>query len=235
MRGTATSGHISPEVGIVIPTHNAAAALAALLPTLTSDVLTLDIVVSDAGSSDCTIDVASRFGARVIDVEGGRGAQLRAGTHAVLGDWILLLHADCRLPPGWDTLLAGFIDWPFAEDRAGFFRFALDDGAPEAQRLQRMVAWRCRSFGLPYGDQGLFISRSLLEQLGGVPPLPLMEDVALVRAIGKKRLISFDADLVTSAEKFRKAGYLRRSAWNLLCLALYLGGVPPRWIRKLYG
>ncbi len=222
-------------VSIVIPTRNVADVLDALLGQLISDRLNLDIIVSDGGSSDATVDIAARHQARVTTAEGGRGPQLRAGVEQALGDWILLLHADSILPVEWDRAIKDFIAEPQNAERAACFRFALDDASPAARRLERMVAWRCRVLGLAYGDQGLLIAHPFLDQLGGVSDLPLMEDVALVRKIGRARLTLLDQTLVTSAEKFRRDGYLRRSARNLFCLCLYFCRVPMSIIRRCYG
>lgn len=224
-----------PGLTVVIPTLNAAAGLKALLPQLSSDRLDLDLVIADGGSTDATPDLASRHQARLTAAEGGRGPQIRAGVDAALAEWLMILHADSRLPEDWDRRVAAFMADPGSEALAGYFAFALDDGSASARRLERLVAWRCRVLGLPYGDQGLLVSRGFLESLGGYPDLPLMEDVALVRRIGKKRLACLDARLITSSEKFRRDGYLRRSARNLLCLALYFLGVPPWAIRRIYG
>jgi hypothetical protein len=120
-------------------------------------------------------------------------------------------------------------------DAAGFFRFRLDSADPRARRLERAVAWRCRALALPYGDQGLLIHRGLLARAGGIRPLPLMEDVDLVRRLGRARLVALAADAVTSASKWERDGWYRRSARNLCCLGLYLCGVPPRAIARLYG
>jgi rSAM/selenodomain-associated transferase 2 len=220
---------------VVIPALNADGPLRRLLPTLSSNKLSLDVMVADGGSDDDTVGAAQRFGARVTAAEGGRGPQMRAGAEAALGDWLLLLHADSRLPDGWDETVAAFIADPAHAEHAAYFRFALDDESSAARRLERMVAWRCRVLGLPYGDQGLLIARGFLDRLGGVPAMPLMEDVALVRRIGKQRLRQLDARLVTSAEKFRRDGYWRRSARNLLCLSLYFLGLPPAALRRVYG
>ena len=98
-----------------------------------------------------------------------------------------------------------------------------------------MVACRCRWLVLPYGDQGLLISRKLYDELGGFRPMPMMEDVDLVRRIGRKRLTMLGHRAVTSAARYRRDGYLRRSARNLTCLSLFCVGVPPRLIARLYG
>jgi hypothetical protein len=87
---------------------------------------------------------------------------------------------------------------------------------------------------LPYGDQGLLIHRALLSAVGGIKPLPLMEDVDLVRRLGRDRLVPLAADAVTSAERWQRAGWRARSALNLFCLALYFAGVPPRLITRVY-
>ncbi|RYJ04407.1 MAG: glycosyl transferase family 2, partial [Acetobacteraceae bacterium] len=120
-------------------------------------------------------------------------------------------------------------------DLARYARFTLDDPAPQARRLERLVAWRCRALALPYGDQGLLISRALYDELGGFRPLPLMEDVDLVRRLGRRRLAALPVDAVTSAERWRRDGWWRRSARNLGCLSLYFLGLPPSLIRRLYG
>jgi hypothetical protein len=119
--------------------------------------------------------------------------------------------------------------------RAAYFRFALASDDPRARRLERLVAWRCRRLALPYGDQGLLIHRSLLAACGGIRPLPLMEDVDLVRRLGRHRLTGLEVAATTSAEKWERDGWLIRSARNLGCLALYRLGLPPDRIARLYG
>ncbi|MCZ6590383.1 MAG: glycosyl transferase family 2, partial [Alphaproteobacteria bacterium] len=89
--------------------------------------------------------------------------------------------------------------------------------------------------GLPYGDQGLLLARELYDTLGGYRPLVLMEDVDLVRRLGRRRLVALPASARTSAERYRRSGYLVRSARNLLCLLLYRLGVPLPIVRRLYG
>jgi hypothetical protein len=88
--------------------------------------------------------------------------------------------------------------------------------------------------GLPYGDQGLLISRPLYEAVGGYRALPLMEDVDLVRRIGAWRLRVLSAEAWTSAERWRKQGWIRRSARNLLCLSLYRMGWSPERLARFY-
>ena len=119
---------------------------------------------------------------------------------------------------------------------AAAFRFALDDiGAQGRALLERLVALRCAALRLPYGDQGLLIPKRLYDEIGGFRPLPLMEDVDLVRRLGRRRIVMLQARAVTSAERFRRDGYVRRSARNLLCLTLYTLRVPTHVISRIYG
>ena len=194
-----------------------------------------EVIVADGGSSDETVACAGSAGARVTASPWGRGSQLAAGAAAASGDWLLFLHADCRLEPGWENAVRAFLRAPAAESRAGYFDLALDDPAPAARRLERIVAWRCRVLALPYGDQGLLISRSLYDAIGGFAPLPLMEDVDLVRRIGRRRLARIGARCIASAQRYRRDGYLLRPLRNLMCLSLYFAGVPPTRILRLYG
>jgi rSAM/selenodomain-associated transferase 2 len=214
-------------LSIVIPVLEAAATLPATLAALGGQ----DIILADAGSTDGTAAVARAAGARVVQAPRGRGSQIAAAIEAAAGPWLLLLHADTRLAPGWEQAVRAAMRDP---TRAWHFAFALDDESPAARRLERAVAWRCRSLGLPYGDQGLLIHRDLLRAVGGMRPLPLMEDVDLIRRLGRGRIGAMPVAAVTSAARFQRDGYLRRSARNLLCLTLWFAGVPPATIARLY-
>lgn len=217
---------------IVVPTLDAARSLLATFDACAAWP-GAERIVADGGSTDGTPALAEALGARVIAAPRGRGTQLAAGAAAAGGDWLLFLHADTRLAPGW--VEAAQAHMRAAPDRAAHFAFALDDPAPEARRLERMVAWRCRALALPYGDQGLLISRALYDAAGGFRPLPLMEDVDLVRRLGRRRLAALPVAAVTSAARWRSGGWTRRSARNLACLSLWFLGVPPAVIKRLYG
>jgi len=118
---------------------------------------------------------------------------------------------------------------------AAAFRFALDDAGARPRVLERLVALRCAVLRLPYGDQGLLIPKRLYDDVGGYRPLALMEDVDLVQRLGRRRTIMLRSHAVTSAERFRREGYARRSARNLLCLALHTLRVPAHVISRIYG
>src|SRR5215472_10846660 len=223
-------------LSVIIPALDAAESLPATLGALAeAHELISEIIVADASSRDNTTAIAEAAGARVVPAPRGRGAQLAASAAAASGEWLFFLHADTRPESGWSADALRFMTDPANRERAAYFVYRLDDGSPAARRLERIVAWRSRVLGLPYGDQGLILARAFYRALGGFPPLALMEDVAFVRRIGWRRLVALQASALTSAARYRREGYVLRPLRNLGCLALYLMGLPPRLIVRLYG
>jgi rSAM/selenodomain-associated transferase 2 len=229
--GVEARDEIAATLSVVIPTFNAVGRLGLVLAALGP---VLEVIVVDGGSGDGTAAIAQAHTVHWLEGERGRGTQLRQGAANARGAWLLFLHADTVLADGWREAVLSFIGDDSNRGKAAVFRFALDDAAPEARRLEAMVAWRSRWLGMPYGDQGLLIHRTLYDALGGYRAIPLMEDVALIRAIGRQRLVVLDVAAITSAARYRREGWLRRSARNILCLSLYFCGVPPRVIVRIY-
>jgi rSAM/selenodomain-associated transferase 2 len=224
-------------LSVVIPTLNAAASLprtlAVLVPGAVSG-LVGQLIVADGGSNDQTLEIADAAGADIVRAPVGRGRQLAAGAAAARGSWLLFLHADTALDAGWEHAAARFREAAAGQERAACFRFRLDDGRTAARALEWAVAARCRLFALPYGDQGLLIPAPFYRRLGGFRPIPLMEDVDLIRRIGRRRLIVLRHGALTSAERYRRDGYLKRAIRNGLCLSLWFAGVSPERIARLY-
>jgi len=226
----------TPLLSVVVPTLNAAAALPGLLCDLRAAPCPLEIIVVDGGSQDDSGKLAVAAGARLLVTEAGRGRQLAAGAAAAQAAWLLFLHADSRLPEAWDATVARFVGQQVEGTKAGYFRLALDNPLPAARRVERLANWRARYLGLPYGDQGLLISRELYQATGGYPDWPLMEDVALVRRIGRSRLRALPVTILTSAARYERDGWWRRPRRNLTCLGLYFLGVSPEKLaRRYYG
>lgn len=229
-------------LSVIIPTLNAEQTLprtlAALIPAAVHGVVN-EVIIVDGGSTDATAEIAEATGAKFIKATRGRGPQLQAGAKLAKGNWLLFLHADTALEHGWDAevekLLKHVADGRFkSSEVAAAFRFRLDDFSGSARFLERIVALRCALFKLPYGDQGLLVNKALYERLGGFKPLPLMEDVDLVRRIGRRRLVMLRSAAVTSPERYLEGGYLARIARNALCLSLYYVGVPATFIARIY-
>jgi rSAM/selenodomain-associated transferase 2 len=228
----------TPPLSIIIPTLDSAATLSSALASLEegrASGLVAEVVVVDGGSGDATAALAAAGGARVVASPRGRGMQLATGGAVAEGEWLLFLHADTRLGGGWAAAVAAFLADAANRRRAGYFRFRLDDTRRAARVIEAGVHWRCRGLALPYGDQGLLLSAALYREIGGLHPLPLMEDVELARRLGRGRLVPLAADAVTSASRYRRGGYVARPLRNLCCLSLYFLGVPPRLLLRLYG
>jgi rSAM/selenodomain-associated transferase 2 len=227
-------------ISVIIPTLNAemrlAGTLGALVPAA-ADGLIREAIVVDGGSNDRTAAIAEAAGAELLRAAGGRGGQLAAAAGRARFPWLLFLHADTVLEPGWEREASQFmhdIDTGARPDAAAAFRFALDDRGWRPRLWERGVAMRCALLRLPYGDQGLLISKRLYTDIGGYRPMPLLEDVDIVRRLGRRRMVMLRARALTSAERFRREGYARRSARNVLCLALYALRVPSHVIWRIY-
>ncbi len=223
-------------ISVVIPTLNAAAhlprALASLMPGVGG--IVKQVIVADGGSDDETRAIAEEAGCDIVAAERGRAKQLRAGADAAKGKWLLFLHADTALAPGWVEETQTFIATPQARKRAAVYKLAFDDTSAQARRVVFWARMRARVMRLPYGDQGLLISRFLYDGLGGYPDMPLMEDVEIMRRIGPSRLVLLDTEAVTSAEKYRRDGYDKRAWRNLGLMARYLMGADPVELAKAY-
>jgi rSAM/selenodomain-associated transferase 2 len=182
-------------------------------------------LVVDAGSHDGTADTARELGAeRVIAAPRGRAAQLETGRRAARGEVLLFLHADTRLPADWPAALrAALVDPRVA---GGAFRLRFDEDGAVYRWIERGAQLRARLLRLPYGDQALFVRRSLLERAGGVPLVPLFEDLDLARIITRAgRLALLDLPALTSSRRYRSYGVLRTVLRNNLALAAFLLGL----------
>lgn len=227
-------------ISVVLPTLDAEAGLAASLTALvpaTVEGLVREVIVVDGGSRDRTLAIAEQAGATVLRAGPGRGLQLAAGAQAARFPWLLFLHADTVLESGWERDASAFIDRVEAGQRpeaAAAFRFALDDLGFKPRVIEAGVTARCTLFRLPYGDQGLLMPRRLYQRIGGFRPLPLMEDVDMVRRLGRSRVVILRTRAVTSAIRYRREGYTKRVTRNLACLSLYFLRVPTGVIARLY-
>lgn len=222
-------------ISVVIPTLNDAQHLPRALGALVAGVggIVKQVIVADGGSDDDTIAIADAAGCDIVKAEGGRATRLRAGADAAKGKWLLFLHADTVLANGWIEETERFINAPQSRKKAAVYRLAFDDASSEAKRVMFWARLRGRVMKLPYGDQGLLISRFFYDGLGGYPDAPSMEDVEIMRRIGPQRLAQLDTEIVTRADKYRGEGM--RPLRNIGLMARYMMGADPVELAKAYG
>jgi rSAM/selenodomain-associated transferase 2 len=163
----------------------------------------------------------------------GRAVQMNAGARRAGGRWLVFLHADTRLGAGWRDVLHRLDEQPRIV--GGSFRFALDSPRRRARWIEWGVRVRVRLFDLPYGDQALFVRRAVFEEMNGYRELPLMEDVDFIRRLRRRgRLAHANVPALTSARRWERDGWLRRTLENSTLMALYLAGIPPERLARLY-
>lgn len=219
-------------LSVIIPTLNAAEALPACLAALIEGLeagLIRELIVTDGGSTDATLALAEAAGAVIVQGSASRGGQLRRGARVAAGAWLLFLHADTVLPAGWTAAVRAQMD----RNHPAAFRLRYDATGVMPRLVAGWANLRSLCLGLPYGDQGLLIARSDYDSAGGYPDIPLMEDVALARALGG-RITLLPLAVTTSAARYRRDGWLRRGARNLTLLARYLLGADPARLAALY-
>ncbi len=226
-------------LSVIIPTLNADAGLAATLASLAAAAiagLLREVIVADGGSSDATRAIAGEAGATFIVAPLGRGGQLIAGAGAARGEWLLFLHADTRLSDGWGEEAMSFM--AKGTGRAGVFTLAFDAAGVAPKIVAAGAMLRTRMFASPYGDQGLLVSRSLYDAVGGYRAMPLMEDVDIVDRLrrhgGRRAIAVLKARAITSARRYEQGGYAKRVLKNACCLAMHRFGVAPEKIAAFY-
>ena len=221
-------------LSVIIPVLNEADNLRRLLPTLKGAANSHEIIVVDGGSEDGSATVATALGARVLHSARGRGVQLRAGAEAASGDVFFFLHADSVFNRrGLDAL-----DSALKGNQAalgGNFRIVFEGERQFCADLTRFYAWM-RRHGNYYGDSGIFIRRDAYETIGGIRPIPLMEDYDLVRRMERAgKTLCIDAPpIITSSRRFEGRTW-PNIIWGWIKLhALFALKVPPRHLAVMY-
>jgi rSAM/selenodomain-associated transferase 2 len=220
------------KLAVVIPALDEAEWIAGAVASAAAEAT--DVVVADGGSRDGTPDRAAAAGARVIASAPGRARQLQAGARASEGDVLLFLHADTRLAPGFAAGVRGALWDPAVV--GGAFRLRFDRRTPSLRVVEWGARLRVALFGLPYGDQALFVRRKTLEEIGGIPQQPIMEDLDLVVAMRRRgRLAILPLPAVTSARRYLESGVWRTMALHWLAAGAWALGVDreriARWVR----
>jgi rSAM/selenodomain-associated transferase 2 len=223
-----------PLISIIIPTLNEAENLGTTL-TNAQKGKGVEIVVVDGGSSDGTDGLAKSFGVRLLVTAAGRANQANAGALVAKGTILLFLHADTRLPEGFDRDIQRVLANPSIV--AGAFRLAIEGAGVGLRIIEKLANFRARFLKMPYGDQAIFLKADLFCSLGGFPDMPIMEDFVLIQRLRKKGHIAIaPAAVITSARRWEKLGVLKTTLINQAVLVAYFLGSNPerlaRWYRR---
>ena len=221
------------RLSIIIPVLNEQRTIAATLADL-DRVEAAEVIVVDGGSTDRTAESVRATSARLVVSPRGRAMQMNAGARQAAGDVLLFLHADTKLPAG----ASRDIHECMADARCagGRFDIRLDSTRPLLRLVGRMISLRSRLTRVATGDQAIFVRRAVFERLGGFPEIPLMEDVAFSRALKKEGSIAcLRARVTSSARRWEQHGPVRTILLMWVLKLLYLAGVPPARLKRLYG
>lgn len=221
------------KISIVIPTLNEAHALDRILGDLSAWPDNAELIVSDGGSTDATVSIATQHGARVICGTPGRGQQLRRGASVAMGEVILFLHADTHLATGALEAVRMVLTEPNIV--GGNFRLIFDGPTSFATWLTGFYAW-IRRHGFYYGDSVIFVRREIYDAIGGIRPIALMEDFDFIRRMerfGRTRCIA-EPPAVTSSRRFAGRHRWRIILQWVLIHVLYFLGVGPTTLARLY-
>ena len=219
-------------ISVIIPTLNEVESLGPTISAIKELRGNIEIIVVDGGSTDGTVDLAKASGAGTLIGLCGRGTQMRAGAAVARGDVLWFLHAD-TIPDSTaiDVIEAALRDAAVA---GGNFRIEFDGDT----RPARFMSWlypKLRRIGLVYGDSAIFVRRAAYEKIGGFNPLPLFEDLDLVRRLRDEgKFVHLSAIVVTSSRRFAGRSFLLMFArWSILQV-LFWFGVNPNFLATLY-
>ncbi len=218
------------RLAIVIPTLDEESTLAVALAGARR--LGGEVVVSDGGSRDRTLEIARAVGVTIVSGPPGRGGQLNRGAAATTAGILLFLHADTALP---DDASAAMRAALAGGAPGGGFRIAFDSPRRRMRFAAMLINARTRLTRAPLGDQGLFASRAAFDALGGFKPWPILEDLDFawrLRRLGRPAVLPGPA--TTGARRFLQRGVARTVATNWLIWGLFFCGVSPERLARLY-
>ncbi|BCL37953.1 TIGR04283 family arsenosugar biosynthesis glycosyltransferase [Nostoc sp. MS1] len=220
------------KISIIIPTINEAGNIKQTIAT-TQPSANIEVIVVDGGSQDDTVAIAMSLGVKVISSSPGRAMQMNAGAALASGDMLLFLHADTLLPVGFDEMIIAALQQPGVV--AGAFALRINADLASLRLVEKGVYWRSRFLQMPYGDQAIFMTKAVFQQVGGFPELPIMEDFEIIRRLKRLgRITILSVPVVTSARRWLQKGVFKTTLINQIVIIAYLLGIKPAQLRTWY-
>ena len=218
------------KISVIIPALNEARYILSCLISVKNQLGEFELIVVDGGSVDETVEAVEPH-ARVIRSRRGRAVQMNLGARYATGEVLLFLHADSHLPSGAFPLMEGVLADP--QIVGGTFRLRFNSD----KFLLRLIAFfsRFKFRYFHYGDQGIFVRRSVFEQLNGFAEMPFMEDIDFLQRLrGTGRVVLLEQPITTSARRFLERGIIRQQLMNIILMIFYLLGAKPENLKKWY-
>ena len=228
---------VQKKISIIIPTLNEAACIETTLSMLTHRE-TIEVIVVDGGSKDGTADLAESCGAIVLTADPSKSGQMNTGAKAAIGDILLFLHADTQLPENFERSIISAI---YQDDvAAGAFQLRINSESKGLRFIELVANWRSRHLQTPYGDQGIFVTKSVFQAIGGYPEMAIMEDFELIRRLRRKgKIIILKQSVTTSPRRWQNLGIFKTWLLNQMIAVGYMLGAPPErladWYRREKG
>lgn len=227
-------------ISVIIPTYNEEQEIARTIESVLRqrDGVAYEIIVGDGGSSDTTVSLARRY-AQVVCCEKGRGAQLNAAAKRATGTIFFFLHAHVTLPPGALAMIERKINEEGYD--GGGFSNVFSSHNSKIKRLGRLLNFRIRdndhaSNTIFFGDNGIFVKRTVFEALGGFKTIPIMEDYDFSKRLQEQfSVVRIGAPrLVVSPRRHVEAGFIKTRMQWILIKRLYQVGVSPHVLARWY-
>jgi rSAM/selenodomain-associated transferase 2 len=198
----------------------------------------VEVILVDGGSRDGTADLARSQGAKVLTAVPSKAAQMNAGAEAATGDILLFLHADTRLPDNFEIPIIEAVNQ--SRVAAGAFQLHIDSNSKSLRFIEWVANRRSRYLQAPYGDQGLIVTKTLFEKVGGYPDMPIMEDFEFIRRLRREgKIVILDQYVKTSPRRWQNLGISKTWLINQIIIVAYFLGVSPerlsRWYRREKG
>lgn len=226
---------MSAKISIIIPVLNEESSIESAFSHARE--IADEVIIVDGGSTDTTLEILSGFDCKLFHSSRGRGQQLYAGAEQATGEILLFLHADTWLPAVARTQLLDC--WESFEAPKSSFGGCFEQKINDPRSVYRWIEsgnrWRAKRQQLPYGDQGIFVSRELYDSVGGMPQIPLMEDFEFARQISKHaKLEVLPGPIHVDVRRWEKVGPFRQTLRNWIIAIRYRLGASPEELKKKY-
>ena len=220
------------KVSVIIPTLNEALVIEESLTAIAS-LNPHEIIVADGGSTDNTVELASRIATRVVASKTGRATQMNTGAKEATGQLLLFIHADSTLSEeGYKKMTR---EMSLLEPAGGAFSLHIESKRLSLRLISKLATWRSKYLNLVYGDQAIFVRSDVFQILDGFSPLPICEDLEFFRRLSQHgKVVLLNEKTHTSSRRWITEGVLFTTFRNTIIAILFLLGFSPHFLNRWY-